>query len=177
MLSSQIVYEQYIWSHSEETAGFMNNRIYWLQHPWFFWIASDKCIDCRRAVHSTNHMIAITTSVSWVNTQHSQGHKTYQKVSLLGSAKKTNPLICPCNFLSDYHAPRKVWNWGTFYALLVTVLQSAVKRSCSQTLCSLLSHCTEYFSIRRCTWFVLNIPGYQVEGWDPVASTSLHVPP
>lgn len=43
--------------------------------------------------------------------------------------------------------PSKVWNWGTFYALLATVLQSAVKQGCSQTLHSLLSHCREYFSI------------------------------
>lgn len=33
------------------------------------------------------------------------------------------------------------------------------------------------FLHRRCTWFVQNIPGYQVEEWAPVTSTSLHMPP
>lgn len=93
-----------------------------------------ECINCRVATYSTTSAIAITSSISQVNTQHSWGHTASQTVSLLGRVRRTKLSVCPRNF-AQILISRLDADVGYFYALFT--ITKCCGWDCSQILRSL----------------------------------------
>lgn len=124
----------------------MNNGIYWLQHLWFFWIASDKGINCKITVYSTNNMIAITSWISRVNTQHSWAQDFLKGISSR-EGKEEKPINQSLQFYVKFSSPHLDMRLGCILYLTNHYFAKCSEWGCSQTLHSLLLHCTEYFSM------------------------------